>query len=77
MKGIEMKVILPARYNVIEMFAKDGGYLTGHYLGKLCYYKEAEAIIKNLTTALEESRREASKLRKALAKCSKEKIVTQ
>lgn len=68
-----MKTILPSRYNVIEAFTKDGGYLTGHYLGNLCYYKEAEAIIQGLNKALVESKREASKLRKALAKCSKEK----
>ena len=68
-----MKVILPPRYNVIEAFAKDGGYLTSHYLGELCYFKEAQYLIQCLHRDLAESRREASKIRKALAKCSKKK----
>jgi len=63
------KVMLPNRYNVIEMYAKDGGYLTSNYLGKLCYFKDAENIINDLKETLLETRRELSKLKKAHKKC--------
>lgn len=66
-----MKTILPQRYNVIEMFVKDGGYLESHYLGTLCKFKEAEAIIKGLEKALVETKRELLKLRKKNRVCKK------